>query len=232
MRRGIPANTGFLSPREQQLARYLFGEAPGFIFFGGYPQSERQMLCYLPDHLDSSVLWEDASPICCLRATFYEGDHPTHRDFLGALTGLGLSRDTIGDILVDQGQCDFFTTREMVPFLLQNFTHAGKTALHLEQIVLRQAHIPFQQYRVISDTLASLRLDSIVSSGFRLSRSAAAGAICAGKVSIDGLPCEKPDRAVQPGNQISLRGGGKLLFVSAGEPTKKGRIPVQLHRFE
>lgn len=232
MRRCIPANTAFLSPREQQLARYLFGEGPELIFFGGYPQSERQMLCYLPDYLDSSTLWEENGPVCCLRATFYEGDCPTHRDFLGALMGLGLSRDTIGDILVDQSRCDFFTTREMVPFLLQNFTHAGRATLHLERIDLQQAHIPPQKFHIISDTLASLRLDSVVSSGFRISRSAAATAIGAGKVSIDGLPCEKPDRPVQPGNRISLRGSGKILFASAGALTKKGRIPVQLHRFE
>ena len=44
MRRGIMANTCFLSPREQEMARYLFGDAEGLFFFGGYDDAERKML--------------------------------------------------------------------------------------------------------------------------------------------------------------------------------------------
>ena len=47
IRRNIPANTGFLSPREQEMARYLFGDEPGLYAFGGYADTERKMLCYL-----------------------------------------------------------------------------------------------------------------------------------------------------------------------------------------
>ena len=35
MQRSIPANTAFLSPREQEMARYLFGAQEGLAFFGG-----------------------------------------------------------------------------------------------------------------------------------------------------------------------------------------------------
>ena len=49
MRKNIPANTCFLSPREQEMANYLFGCPEGLHFFGGYPDAERKMLVYLPD---------------------------------------------------------------------------------------------------------------------------------------------------------------------------------------
>ena len=92
MRRNIPANTCFLTPREQEMARFLFGEVPGLHTFGGYGDAERKMLVYLPDYLEEDALMEDDSPLVCLRATFYEGDTPSHRDFLGALRGAGETR--------------------------------------------------------------------------------------------------------------------------------------------
>ena len=94
MRKNIPANTAFLSLHELNMAKYLFGQPEGLYHFGGYPEAERQMLIFLPDYLDESSLTDNDGPMVCLRATFYEGDHPNHRDFLGALMGIGISRET------------------------------------------------------------------------------------------------------------------------------------------
>ncbi len=231
MRKNIPANTCFLSPRELEMARFLFGQADGLYAFGGYPEAERQMLIYLPDYLDESSLYEEDSPLVCLRASFYQGDTPTHRDFLGALMGAGIARETVGDICVSTGSCDFFVTREIAPYVEQNFLSAGRTKLQLERIWLDAVTVPEPETKEIRDTLASLRLDSIISSGFRVGRSAAAGYITAGKVAIDGLPCEKPDKAVTEGAKISVRGLGKICLRAVGGQTKKGRISVIIHRY-
>lgn len=213
------------------MARFLFGEPEGLYPFGGYGEAERKMLCYLPEYLPEDRLMEDDSPVVCLRATFYEGDTPSHRDFLGSLMGAGISRESIGDICVGKGQCDFFVTAEIAPYLMQNFRSAGRTKFRLSVISLCEAQIPEPEFKVINDTLASLRLDGVVSSGFRISRSMAASAISAGKVSMDGLPCEKPDKAVTQGCKISLRGSGKIQLACINGQTKKGRISVQIHRY-
>ena len=229
--RNIPAHTCFLSPRELEMAHYLFGDVSGLYAFGGFEDAERKMLCYLPEYLEESSLMEEDSPVVCLRATFYEGDTPTHRDFLGSLMGAGIARETVGDICVGTGQCDFFVTEEIAPYLLQNFTNAGRTKFYLRQIPLCEASIPDPEIKVIKDTLASMRLDGVVSSGFRISRSLATQAICAGKVAIDGLPCEKPDKLVVEGAKISLRGSGKIKLEKVNGQTKKGRISVEIHRY-
>ena len=229
--RNIPAHTCFLSPRELEMCRFLFGDEPGLHAFGGFADAERKMLCYLPEYLDESSLIENDSPVVCLRATFYEGDTPTHRDFLGSLMGAGIARESVGDISVGKGQCDFFVTEEIAPYLLQNFTNAGRTKFHLAQIPLYEASIPEPEVKIIKDTLASLRLDGVVSSGFRISRALAAQAITAGKVSVDGLPCEKPDKAVTEGCKVSLRGSGKIKLEKVNGQTKKGRISVEIHRY-
>ncbi len=231
MRKSIPANTCFLSPRELEMARYLFGDVPGLYAFGGYADAERKMLIYLPEYLEEDALYDSDSPCVCLRAGFYQADSPSHRDFLGALMGAGIGRETVGDICVGKSQCDFFVTAEMAPHLLQSFTSAGRTKLHLSQIPLTQAQIPEPEVREIKDTLASLRLDSVISSGFRIGRSLASQYISAGKASVDGLPCEKPDKPVAEGSRVSVRGLGKIRLVQINGKTKKDRISVVIHRY-
>lgn len=231
MARNIPASTCFLSPRELELARFLFGTPEGLHTFGGYEEAERKMLIYLPDYLDETALWEEDSPLVCLRAEFYQGDSPSHRDFLGALMGAGIGRETVGDICVGEGRCDFFVTAEIAPYILQNFTSAGRTRLHLTQIPLTQAEIPQPEVKEIRDTLASLRLDSVAASGFRIGRSLAAQHIASGKAAVDGLPCEKPDKLLAEGATISIRGLGKIRLAQVGGRTKKDRISVVIHRY-
>ena len=70
IRKNIPANTCFLSPRELEMARFLFGEPEGLYAFGGYGDAERKMLVYLPDYLEEDALYEENSPGICLRAEF------------------------------------------------------------------------------------------------------------------------------------------------------------------
>ena len=145
--------------------------------------------------------------------------------------GVGIGRETVGDICVGKGSCDFFVTAEIAPYILQNFLSAGRTKLHLERISPDAVAVPEPEIKEIRDTVASVRLDSILSSGFRVGRSAAAQYVTAGKVAIDGLPCEKPDKAVSEGAKISVRGLGKIKLANVNGQTKKGRISVVIHRY-
>ena len=231
LRRDIPASTCFLSPRELEMSRYLFGDLPGLHAFGGYGDAERKMLVYLPEYLEEDALLDEDSPCVCLRASFYQGDSLSHRDFLGALMGAGIGRETVGDICVGKDSCDFFVTAEIAPYILQNFLSAGRTKLSLKQIPLSEAQIPEPEVKEIRDTLASLRLDSVISSGFRIGRSLATQYVSTGKAAIDGLPCEKPDKAVAEGMKISVRGLGKIKIASVNGRTKKDRISVVIHRY-
>ena len=114
---------------------------------------------------------------------------------------------------------------------MQNFTSAGRAKLHLEQIPLPQANIPEPEVKEIKDTMASLRLDSVIASGFRIGRSLAAQYVNAGKAAIDGLPCEKPDKTVSEGAKISVRGLGKIKLHAVNGKTKKDRISVVIYRY-
>ncbi len=231
MRKSIPGQTHFLSPRELELARYLFGEEPGLFAFGGYEDAERKMLVYLPEYLEAQFLYEEDSPVVCLEGTFFQADTLSHRDILGALMGAGISRETIGDILVEKGRCLFFVTQEIAPYILDNLRSAGRTVLHLKQVPLQGLSLPQPEFQEIRDTVSSVRLDSVISSGFRIGRSLAAEYIRSGKAALDGVPCEKPDKAVAEGAKISVRGLGKIRLASIGGKTKKDRISLLIQKY-
>ena len=231
MRREIPAATAFLSPREQEMTRYLFGNQPGLMFFGGFEDAERAMAVYLPEYLEADWLMGEDSPVVCLQCSWFEGDSLSHRDLLGALMGAGISRESVGDICVTTGGCQLFVTEQIAPYILQNFISAGRTKLHVKAIALSEVAIAEPETKELRDTVASVRLDSVISSGFRIGRSLAAQYVTGGKVAIDGLPCEKPDRTVAEGAKISVRGLGKCKLRSIGGQTKKGRISIIIDRY-
>ena len=148
VQRDIPAATNFLSKREQMLVCEVLRGAP-IRFFGGLSTAEREISCYLPDYLDEDWLTGEDGPVAAVRAAFFERDSLSHRDFLGALMGCGIKRETVGDIYVATGRCDFLVTRDILPYVLQNLTDAGRTRLHLEQIPLSALEAPEQKTKLL-----------------------------------------------------------------------------------
>ena len=110
-------------------------------------------------------------------------------------------------------------------------TPPGRTKLRLSSVPISQVNIPEPEVKEIRDTVASIRLDSIISSGFRVGRNLAAQYVTSGKAAIDGLPCEKPDKSVPEGAKISVRGLGQIKLASVNGQTKKGRVSVIIHRY-
>lgn len=228
-RRNVPSVTGFLSPQEQVLSRQLLramGVVSGFLFWGGYDDAERCQLHFLPDWQEEA---EDS--ISLLRCSFYEENALTHRDFLGSLMGLGLTREKIGDILVTENSADILVGDSVSDFLLQNWTAAGRIKIKVIRQDLHSLHIPQQQTKEIRDTVPSLRLDCIVAAGFSTSRVKASEAIAAGRVQINWTTCQKSDAAVSESDVLSVRGMGKCRLEHIGNITKKGRVFVTLQRY-
>ena len=228
--KNIPGFTMFLTPREQVLTeRMLYGMQ--LKFHGGQETAERKICCWLPEYLDEEWLLGDDGPVAAVHAEYYEKDRLTHRDLLGALMGLGIKRETVGDIYIGDGCCDILVTREILPYVLDNLISAGRTKLSVEQIPLNTVDAPAVTVKEIRDTVSSLRLDSIVGSGFQMARGKASALIETGKVSLNDLPCLKGDKLLQEGDKVSARGFGKLLLSEVGGRTKKDRISIVLTKF-
>ena len=155
----------------------------------------------------------------------------THRDYLGSLLGLGIDRSVTGDILVREDGADIIIVPEISGFLLAEYNQAGRIHFSTEVVPLTELTVPESRKEIIRDTVPSVRLDSIVSSAFRLSRAKAAEAIRGGIVSVDHIECLKPDMRVEEGSVIVLRGKGKTVLRSIGNESKKGRLWIVLEKY-
>jgi RNA-binding protein YlmH len=231
-RRSIPAATPFLSPAEIASVEKLIAACgyPAHLFLGGYEEAERRLCVFLPDWQSP----EDVEPedyLRSIRAVWKSQDSLTHRDFLGALMGMGVKRETVGDILVGKGSCDLLLLPELVPFALQNLTSAGRAKLTLQELPLAELAPPVGEVQLIHATVSSLRLDAVASAGFRTSRSRLSGAISAGQVSLNWRAVTKADAPVAQGDVISCRGLGKCRVTEVGGLSKKGRIVITLERY-
>ena len=228
--RSIPTATAFLSPQEQAAALRLLhalGVREGYVFWGGYDGAERQRLLFLPEWMDGPAGDEAAA----LRAVCRSGTPLTHRDFLGSLMALGLTREKIGDILVESGGCQVVADPSVLEFLVQSWDSAGREKLTVTALPLEELTVPEAAVREVRDTVSSLRLDNVLAAGFSLSRGKAAEAVEKGAVQVNHTVCQKPDKPVAAGDTITCRGLGKCVLDNVGGPTKKGRLPVVIRRF-
>ena len=232
--RNIPAATDFLSPAQQAQAADLLHAAgipeTAYIRWGGYDGAERAVLLFLPDWMDPS----DAgtySPIRCLRAAFRPDDRRNHRDILGSLMGMGIVREKVGDILVSPESADLIVLDTVADFLLSSWNSAGRAKLTVTEIPAAHLHIPEVRCEEVRDTVSSLRLDAVCSTGFRMARGKAVDMISSGHVQVNWRPCTKADKLLTEGDTVSARGFGKFQLAVVGGVTKKGRTAIVVKRY-
>ena len=186
------------------------------------------MLFFLPDWQESP---EEAEAIAALRASWHGADAPTHRDLLGSLTALGIERAKLGDILVGETSADVLVCAELADYLAREWTSAGRERLTLTPVELSALNIPEQRVREIRDTVATLRLDAVASTGFSISRGRAAELISAGRVQLNHRETLKCDAPVREGDVVSARGLGKFELAEVGGLSRKGRTAILVKRY-
>lgn len=229
--RSIPVHTGFMSPAGQQSVRDLLHAAAiheGFVFLGGYERAERRLLCFLPQWQDSA---DEAEYMALLRCTFHDEGALTHRDFLGSLMGMQITREKIGDILVTPKSADLIVSSGIAEYLLQNFASAGRVKLTVTRLPLCELNVPEQKVKTVRDTVSTLRLDAVTASGFSMSRAKAQELITSGRVQLNYRETLKSDAPVAEGDVVSARGLGKFEIAEVGGQSKKGRTGVTLRRY-
>lgn len=223
--------TGFLNEHEQELlsAEFEHQTSPAAVFSGGYSGADKQMLAFVPEYTEL----DENEIMAVLKCSYYKDYELTHRDFLGALMGLGIERDTVGDILVDNN--DHFAyivvKKEMVPFLLEEFVSAGRARLSVTRAELSELEKIIPETQIITDTVASLRLDAVVASGFKLSRENANALIKSGNVYLDRRVCASPDKNVPDGALVNSKGYGKFKLHLSGNISKKGRYFIKIEKY-
>ncbi|MBQ1955617.1 MAG: hypothetical protein II350_07735 [Clostridia bacterium] len=232
----VVANTKFLTPAEAAFLKEFCRRNRLEVWFdGGKAGAERVAAVFIPEwqrEYLSEEEREEISPVAVLKVTNTAGAELSHRDYLGALMASGIRRDVIGDIDVHGSEGFVFCLRDMAEYIVQNVESAGRAKLCWE--FAERADVPAGDGgdgEEIYYTVPSLRLDAIVAEGFNLSREDAKTLVVQGACSIDHVPCEKPDAAVECGSLISVRGKGRLRFDRVRGETRRGRVGIELTRF-
>lgn len=224
---GKPQFIGFLNEEEAVFAKQLIGENEGFMFFGGYEGASRVFLGAFPKNIPPS---ERAFPIWGVTVTYRTLDVLSHRDFLGAVLSLGIKRETVGDILIENGRAVIFLTDSVARLICRELTTVGRVGVKVADNFFFP--LPKTADRISQNlTVSSMRLDCVVAAICSVSRNTANELIDEKRVSVNSLICEKPTRTINSGDKITVRGMGKFTVGQTTGETRKGRIKIIIEKY-
>lgn len=226
--RDIPQFVGFLSPLEAAAAEPLL-KGVRHRFFGGFESAERTFLGIFPDWVDRQNE-QSLFPITPITFRFKPEFPLSHRDFLGAVMALGVTRRSVGDILVKKGAAVLFAAAAPAKLILSEVTKVGSVGVLLGEGLPEDFHFE-KDFEDGSATVQSLRLDSVVAQLSNSSRNKAAELISDGLVSVNSVARQKGTAVVREGDILSVRGHGKFLIESAADHSKKGRIILRWKKY-
>ena len=230
-RKGCLTNTAFLTPAECfELEKHASAGSLGrMVLTGGVPGCERKAAFFLPDGMAEEDL-DIEETIRAVKIKSYFGA-PGHRDYLGAILGLGIERDRIGDLLLTDDTVIVLCMASVTPVLLGELERVGKISVKAAPIALCEVTIPEKKVKKLSFTVKSLRLDAVTGDLFGTSRTAAAELIRLGLVTLNYSLCQKTDASVKEGDVLSVRGKGKGRIARVGGRSKKDRLFIEAELF-
>lgn len=219
-------NTAFLTPAEQYALSAWARRAADcrMVLRGGVEGAERCAAFFLPFYVEEDD-FDCGEYIRCIKVTAGFGS-PGHRDYMGAVLGLGIKREWLGDIMVEGSTAHIFCMNTVADHLLASLDKVGRYGVKTKEIPLSEAPAPKFEVKEVTFSVMSLRLDAVAAGMFNLSRTSAAAMIAAGEVSLNYSECLRPDAQVQPGDIVSVRGCGKATLDSVGGQSRKGRTFV------
>jgi RNA-binding protein YlmH len=224
--------TDFLDPRQMFILQSLAAREDGALLRmdGGYDEAERKRAVVAPEFIDPAY---ESIGVKVLSVTSEDTriSELDHGDYLGAILGLGVKREKIGDIHVHEWGSHLLVAEEMAPFFSLHLSQVGRLHVFTELLPLEKLQPSRQQMDELFCTVASLRLDGVVSEATRLSRAKVLPPIQAGRCKVNWKVEEDPSRTVKEGDVISLQGFGRFKIISVDGLSKKGRIRLQIGKF-
>lgn len=203
----------------------------------GYEQAERKVLILYPEKLEGLIKENkiDFSEwIKSIRLTLpneNKGKYE-HKIYLGALMKLGIKREKVGDILVEEDGCDIIIHKDILKFLQNNLlqlTRFQKSKIEeIELENLRRIEIKKEEIKI---TVSSMRIDNIVAELARCSRNKATELLEQERVFVNFEAITKQTKEIKENDKITIRGKGRFQIREIFGNTKKGRIVVLVEKW-
>lgn len=216
----------FLDPYERYLAKSILNrfDEVKYLEDGGLDKSERRIICIYPYYFGEDDLEEKLS--------FLRIEYPVpsllHKDFLGAILNLGISRDKIGDIYVHHEYADIIVRDEIKDYILYNLTKVSNYNVKVREIQRNQLVMAVEEYSESKKFVSSLRLDTIISTIYNLSRQNSLKLIKSDRIKVNFKPVNKASIELKEGDLISVKGYGRSIFHSINGMSKKGNYNITI----
>lgn len=201
-----------------------------FTIWGGNEACERKMIRF---GSEEQLGYIEEFPIVALEIKPVMekfSDDLNHRDFLGSLMNLGIERDTLGDLFVKDNKAVLFCEERMADYIKDNLIKIKHTQVTVKTITDID-NLTVSEKKEMSVSVASERIDGVISHVYNLSRNESAMMFQTGKVFLNGRLMENESRKLTPGDVVSVRGHGKFEFCELGGVSRKGKqyIKVKLY---
>src|SRR5690606_30267901 len=137
------------------------------------------------------------------------------------------------DIRIEGDKIQFAVADEVSLYLKTNFISAAKVKVQLLEVEdVAEMITVTEEWLEESHTVSSMRLDTIISSVYNISRQKAAALIHGGKVKVNWTVQEQPSFELHESDMISSRGFGRIKVLMVEGRTKKDKIRLQIGRLE
>ncbi len=219
--RGVYSYSDFLSLAEQnELKKMKF--PVNITLYGGYPMAER---CIAVFGSESDFGYAASPPVTFIKIEPLAqkfSDALTHRDFLGSLMGLGIKRETLGDIVIKENSAYLICLESMAKYITDNLFKVKHTSVSCTLCDdVPQDITPELKYNEL--IVASERIDVLISAVFNLSRTESQKRIEDETVFCNSLLITSTSAVLKEGSVISVRGKGRFIYDGVLRSTKKGR---------
>ncbi|MEG2353561.1 MAG: YlmH/Sll1252 family protein [Clostridium sp.] len=154
-----------------------------------------------------------------------------HRDYLGALTSLGIKREKFGDVLVVHNSAYFLVFEDILEYILHSLDKVSNCPCDVEIVDMESKYFNRTHLKALDIITTSLRADCLVSSICNISRSKGEGLITSGKVYLNYEELQRKDKLIETDDTITIRGFGKFKFKEIIGDTQKGRLKVRVEKY-
>ena len=229
---GIYTYTNFLSINELSIYHSMKNDL-SFVHsetFGGNESCERQVVQFGDKE---NLGYEGIYPISLIKIeplTPKFAEELGHRDYLGALMNLGIQRELLGDIFIKEKEAYVYCLSHISDFISDNLesvrhTHVKVTIFNDDFDIIKP------ELKDIEIIAASPRIDAVVASITKMSRSQCLELFSSKKIYVNGLCMENKSSQLKEGDILVIRGFGKFIYNGAGNETRKGRVYIKLQKY-
>lgn len=218
-----PYVSSFLTISEQEIVVEEAKRFPSLLvkFDGGMENAEYKKAIIMPYEMSVS------NQITLLKISF----NPkyltlTHRILLGNLMHLGISRDRVGDIMIESDKAYVAVSDAISDFIINELT----TISHQSVLITKTNEEIFLLDKGIEKTIfvASNRLDSIISASYNINREESSLLIDKEMVKVNQKIAIKSFQNLKPCDIISVAHKGRVKILEISGLSRSGRIILKV----